>query len=518
MLLFMSFPNFFVNGFSVIPGIIAWFALVPLLVLIDFCSSRQAFLFGFLEGLIYSAGTLYWITVINDMGIMAYPAWVVLSCYLAFFVAFFALLMKITFPAPGFSAGKILSVPLFWVAIEYFRGHFLSGFPWALLGYSQYLDLPVIQISSITGVYGVSFLLALTSAFIAYGLIPLLRRKAGFTTPGFGIALALTVFLVGGSFLYGFHMLKSYSNAKNCITEKVSILQGNIAQSDKWDVRYLDRTFETYADLTHQVGSCKPRLIVWPETAAPVFLPYETRYLKKVINIVADSKTFAIVGSVDAVLDEQFMVKEYFNTAFLLTPEGKITGKYSKIHLVPFGEFVPFKKIFKILEKFTLGFRDFRPGKEYRVFSLPSTTGSCRIDFSVLICYEIIFPELVRQFGKNGADFFVTITNDAWYDRTAMPYQHVMVLPFRAVENRRAIVRSANTGISCFVDRTGRFERKTGIFTREILCGDVRVNDGKTFYSTFGDVFAWFCIFFCLAILIVCLTKRRVKAYNNCGE
>jgi apolipoprotein N-acyltransferase len=198
-------------------------------------------------------------------------------------------------------------------------------------------------------------------------------------------------------------------------------------------------------------------------------------------------------------------VKSY-NSAFLIAEDGEVKGKYNKIHLVPYGEYVPLKEFFPFIEKMVVGIGDFSPGETVRVLSFSEKS------FGTLICYEIIFPDLVRKFANNGANFLVNITNDAWFGKTGAPYQHLSMAVFRAIENRRFIARAANTGISAFIDSRGKIFEQTKLFTQETLTGNIYVKTQKTFYTRAGDLFAILCLGVSMFFVGIAYAKKFAKS------
>jgi len=231
---------------------------------------------------------------------------------------------------------------------------------------------------------------------------------------------------------------------------RVSVIQGNIPQELKWDPKAQDMIIEKYIALTKMAALESADLIVWPETSFPGFFEIDEDMTEKILTLVKETKIPILIG-VNTEKDEK-----YFNSAALISPEGSMTNKYDKIHLVPFGEYVPFSNKFPAFHKLILGeLGEFTPGKDFKAFSLQPSAFSQTVKFSVLICFEDIFPEISRKFVKNGAKFLIVITNDAWYGKSGAAYQHAANSVFRAIENRVPVVRCANTGYSCFIDSRG---------------------------------------------------------------
>ena len=489
ILLVLSFPNFLINHFSAIPGIIAWVSLVPLLV--SFYEERpsKSFLSGFISGYICFIGGLYWIAGIKELGVLAPYTLILLSLYLSAFTGIFCLLLS--FVKEEY---KLITAPFIWVILEYIRAIFLTGFPWLSLGYTQYRNTMLIQISSITGVYGVSFIVVLVNSFITYVIISLRNRLKNIRQM---YLYCLFVFIViVFSILFGYHSVKKALPGNlepvSASPLDVAILQGNIPQDEKWLEENVENTFAIYDKLSAMSDNS---LIIWPETATPVYLLYDKKHLEQVLDIAKARNSYLLTGIPDLIFDRSGNVDKYLNTAILISPDRVILDRYDKIHLVPFGEFTPLRNFISFFEKFTVGFAEFSPGTKETVFEVDGKK------FSVLICYEVIFPHLVRKFVNNGAVFLVNITNDAWYGKTAMPYQHVSMAVFRAIENRIYILRSANTGVTCIINPAGKITKYLDIFTAGGIKDSIKITHGKTFYTKYGDIFVYFCIAFFILIV-----------------
>jgi len=445
-------------------GFFAWFALVPWLFAIRRQRPLQAFLLSYLVGLVFFSGVVYWVTYVSNLG------FTLLVFYLALYFAVFGLVFSIfNFQ---FSIFNFFIIPCVWVTLEYIRSHLFIGFGWALLGYSQYSALPIIQISDITGSYGVSFLIVLVNVGIwqMLTLRSLAMRKSAFCILS-SVILVLT---------YGYYKLNQPAEGQNI---KVAVVQGNIPQGMKWDPQARDYILEEYSHLTKQAALKHPQLIIWPETSVPGYLESEPQLLRKIATL--SKKTFPaelLVGT-----PQEGRNKKTYNSASLLSG-GKIIQRYDKLHLVPFGEFVPWPAFFSRFSFAGLA-GDFTPGEDYTVFSLSQTKP--KIKFSALICFEDTFGHLARRFVQKGAKFLVNMTNDAWFGDSSELEQHLQASVFRAVENRVNLVRSGNTGISCFISPWGKILSRTS----DYLAQDLQIVPMSSFYTSFGDIFAWLCLF-----------------------
>jgi len=497
LLLVFCFPTIDLFG-------LAWIALIPFLLSLYDKKPKNAFKAGFLLGIPYFFGTLYWIyhsiSHYGGMSLITSIAIVILLClYLSLYTGIFALLFSISIKNTKLPA--LLIAPAFWVVLEFLRSYLFTGFPWSSIGYSQYKFLKVIQIADITGVYGISFLVvAVNGAFVDIFLIkrriknmplfPLSQTVIGFA--------ALFLFIIS-TFVYGQMRLGEERPGKRI---KASVIQGNIEQDKKWEPSYQRTVIEIYKDLSIKASSSSPAIIVWPETAVPFFFQTDREYTKELVDFQKQLNTYLLFGTilVKEKKDGRYLLS---NSAVLLDRAGKKTYIYDKIHLVPFGEYVPLQKILFFVNKLVAGIGDYSHGDSY--FKAETSYG----EFATLICYEIIFPGLVRKFYTKGGDFIVNITNDAWFGKTTGPYQHFSMAVFRAVENRKTVIRAANTGISGFIDSNGRIISKTDLFQRLVLTDDITSDTTRSFYTKYGDLFSYIWIVFSVILLTNLLGKAR---------
>lgn len=476
-LLILAFPRFNLQ-------LLAWIALIPLFFALEDKNPKQRFITGYAFGIIFFSGILYWLVNVS------WPGAIIVVLISASFLAIFTLFYK---PQALYA---FISVPAAWAAAEYLRTHFFTGFPWALLGYSQSSNLPVIQIANITGPYGVSFLVVLAN-FVIYLAIKKNAKKSCILFAAFVLFAAVLA--------YGQNELRRAYPAQNL---KIAVIQGNIPQSVKWDPRYRDFIIDKYAALSKKALAESLSLVIWPETSVPGYLEDEADLKNKVANLAASGGAHFFVGNL------RDKGSKFFNSATFISDEGKILESYHKIHLVPFGEFVPFGDKFhwmrNLIDK-PIG--DFNRGSEFTVFKLKAHK------FSGLICFEDIFPGLARKFVKNGANFLVNITNDAWFGRTSAAYQHAQGSIFRAVENRVPVVRAANTGLSCIISHTGEVLARVGsgdgeLFVDGFVVETITPISARTFYTRFGDVFAWICLLGTGLILILNYLMKDLSPPN----
>lgn len=471
----LSFPTFNLE-------FLAWFALVPLLTAIKDKSPGFSFILCFLTGISFFMGVFSWINDVRGFTVLYF---FILGIYLGSYFGIFGLLLTFISKRSGFSFPII--APALWVSLEYLRSH--AGFlalPWALLGHSQYLNLPIIQISSFTGAYGVSFLIILINSALGETVAFMLhkKRQPGIKDHPVNLkAVFVAMLLFGLSLVYGIEVLSVRNNEDRI---NITVIQGNIPQDVKWNPKYLRENLDKHIRLTEEASDKGPTsLIVWPETSIPRPITQDLYLMQTIPNLAREVKTHVLIGSSQRPKygSGEFRMANSFNSAFLISPQGIFKGQYKKIHLLPFGEFLPLNNIFPWPSKFVSFISEtgnIIPGSEYTIFRLEKEK------FGVLICWENIFPGLFRKFVKNGAQFIVNITNEAWFGETAAPYQFLSMNVFRAVENRIAIVRSANTGISCFIEPNGKVigrvqNNKKDVFVEGYLTKSIPLLHEKTF-------------------------------------
>jgi apolipoprotein N-acyltransferase len=494
ILLFLSFPKVDISA-------TAFFALVPLFFALRKTSVRGGFAAGAVAGFFCNVGVMYWIAYV-----------VVKYGYLPFYVgiaAMLAMAIALSLYTAVFAAGQAyfisrgmpvaLTAPFLWTCVEYGKSHLLTGFPWENLAYSQHQNIALLQISDITGTYGVTFLIVLINA-VLYDLLNLRKRKKTIVTAEILLAAVMTISVL----LYGYQRIETFrTSSEGNPAQEIMVVQGNVDQSIKWDPLYQKETLSIYQDLSQENAPHHAGLIVWPETAAPFFFQDVNDQHRQVVDIARSTGSYLLFGSPSYLIDGG---KEHImNSAFLLTPEGSIAGRYDKVHLVPFGEYVPMRSIMPFMGKIVVGVGDFLPGRGFDPLEMNKEK------IGTLICYEGIFPEIASEYRRKGARLLVNITNDAWFGRTSAPYQHLSMVTLRAIENRVFIVRAANTGISAIIAPTGEIVAKTELFKKTTLRGKIRLTDGQTFYSKFGDVFAYGCFAVLVIFLSITCVRRKEK-------
>ena len=490
VLLFLSFPKFGL-------GFMAWIAFVPLLIALqNAVSIRRALFLGWVTGITACVGVIYWIAyvIVNYGNLPLYlgvAIMLLLACYLSIYFSLFATgIVYLRKKVPLY-----LAAPVLWVCLEYVKSKLFTGFPWENLGYSQFSNIFFIQITDMTGVFGLSFLIILLN--VAFFEIITERSKKSFV-------LAATVLLIwSGVYGYGVIRINQINQAmKEAPEMDVSLIQGNIDQSIKWNANFQKETIHVYEELSLRHPAANGGLMVWPETAVPFNFQDENELQQRVKNLPLKTKSWFIFGSMSYTAGKEDT--DYFNSAYLLSPQGDTHGKYDKVHLVPYGEYVPLRTLFPFISSLAAGIGDFAEGKGF----YPLTMGERKV--GVMICYEGILPEAARMYKNASAELLVNITNDAWFGKTSAPYQHLSMSIFRAVETRLYLVRVANTGVSAIIDPTGKVIARTKIFEKDEIHGRVKFIMIPTLYARFGDWLAWIS-FIGLAVLFIVSLKGRKR-------
>jgi apolipoprotein N-acyltransferase len=467
-----------------------WFALVPLLIVAVGTRPRAAFGWGWLYGVTFFVVLLRWLDfTFRTFSAIPWPlTWgvtLLLAAWCGLYVATVSGVVAALARRTS-AAWALATAPCLWVGAEWLRGHLLGGFPWGTLGYSQYLRLPVIQIAELGGVHAVSFVLLVVNAALAGALVLSWRRAVS----GLGLAAAL----VAAVLAFGSSRLAATPAPGEV---QIALMQPAIEQPLKWDPEHATVTLGIYLELTRQAGLGHPDLIVWPETAAPTPVRRDAGLLATLTALSRQLDVPLLVGSID-VLDG--VPNRFSNAAFLVTGQG-IVGRYDKIHLVPFGEYVPLSGVIGFVRGWAEFIAELEPGARAVVFPGPPAP------FGIVICYEGIFPDLFREFVNNGARVMVNMTNDGWFGRTSGPEQHLTMYPFRAIEHRIAVVRAANTGVSAFIAPTGQIVRHLGLFERGVISDRVPLRQGRTLFTRLGDWVAYLSL--ALAAASVGLAWRR---------
>lgn len=486
-----------------LPGLspLAWIALIPLLIALEDQTPQAGFRLGFITGFVAYCGLLYWVTIVmTDYGKLPFIVSVALWwCLAAWLAVFYGITAWVAVLGKQRGCKWVVLLPLAWVAADYLRSFLLTGFPWTMLGHSQYRLLPLIQVADLTGVYGITALIVLANV-VFYRI---LRALSGADIPYPAKSALLLVAALAGTFWYGFHRLNSPLPAN--VPLRVALIQGNIDQSVKWSPAFREKTLAIYSDLSRQAASRGPLdLIVWPESAAPFFFQDESPASNQIRQLARELKVALLFGS--PAVEIRNGRPAYLNSAFLLDYNGNLLGRSDKMHLVPFGEYVPLARFLPFVHKLVHGIGDFVPGRQIK----PLEPGGAPL--GILVCYEAIFPELARAHVKSGSRVLVNITNDAWFGRSSAPWQHLSMAAFRAVETRTPLLRAANTGITSIIDQNGHIKGMTSLFKEAIMVGEVSAGTADAPYLRIGDLFARGCLGLTVLILLVQWLRRKRSA------
>ncbi len=503
VLLALSFPKF---GHPAA----AWLALTPLIVAVlrRPLTARRAFALGWLSGVVCFTGTLYWLVeTMTTFGGLATPLAVfaagLLVAYLSLFPAAFAVILGRL--AKSFGTRALAIAPAVWVATELGRQYVWDGFPWTLLGYSQVTVLPIAQIASSVGVYGLSGVLAAAASAAAYVALTSGARRwaiAGAVAASIGLCAS-----------WGSLRLRQSPLLSSGEPVRVAVLQGNVLQKDK-EAAYLGdhvlgaQITQRYLDMTRRAVAEGATFVIWPESSTPFFFERDLAGGAAIRRLAQQTGATLLVGSDQiepiktAAPSEKRRVRLY-NAAFLVNRDGSVGAIYRKMHLVPFGEYVPLKDLFFFVGPIVEAVSAFSPGTEPVLLPVGGHT------VSTAICYEVIFPSLIRRFVNDGSELLTTITNDAWYGWSSAAYQHWEQASMRAIEEGRYLARAANTGISGFVDPYGRVLASAGLFEQAMLVEDLRFITERTIYSRIGDLAAWLSLALTAAALLASTITRR---------
>jgi apolipoprotein N-acyltransferase len=495
-------------------GLLAWVALVPLFYVIEGESMRRVFAWAYLQGFAANVVELYWIPIpLHDFAdvpmkfaifpMLALAAIVAINTAVAIWAGeLVARRMRI--PA-------VLTMPVAWTALEWFRTYVPASFPWNLLGYAAYRNLELIQFAEFTGVYGVSALIVFFNAVV---YVVVFRRGAyRLQTVSLSVLTAMMIALVA----FGAWRINDLKEQPSTGSFKVAMVQGNIPQSLKWDPNFLPQSYGVYQHETEDAAQRGADLVVWPEAAAAFLFQPDDQYPAELAgdaayraNLLTTARNLGkpilfgapALARVDGRLG-------FYNRAYLISAngQGEVDAHYDKIELVPFGEYVPARAILGFfVNKIVNGFGDLIPGSEQTLFDLKGAK------LGILICYESIFPDLTRREVNEGADVLVNITNDAWYGESSAPYQVLAMAALRSVETKVPMVRVANTGISALIDPSGLITNRTPLFKRGTEIVDVSWRPVRTLYTMVGDLFAEVCFVLTLIGLIMAWRWPRPAA------
>jgi apolipoprotein N-acyltransferase len=503
LLLVVAFPKYD-------QSYLLFIALIPLFWALRGQPPRTAFWLGIVSGFTFYLGLMSWILYVTHIyGKLPLPlalgVLLLLAAYLSLYKGFWAWGVGW---ADQHGVNLLWFAPIWWVVMELVQAYPIDSFPWELLGHGLYRHPLLLQTADLIGTYGLSFLLVL----INVGLILLVAPASKSPQPRRFRTLALLIIILAAWLGYGYYRQEMISRIiADSPKLHTAVIQGNIHQAEKWDPQIVEDTLKTYGRLTREVlaekaqtgESDRTTLVIWPETAAPFFFhrhpDHDTPLDALVKEIARENQVYLLFGAPAA--ENRPEGEVFFNRAYLLNPQGEVVGHYDKAHLVPWGEYVPFQRIFFFIQKMVPMIGDFVEGPVGATVPLPQGK------VGVLICYESIFGYLSRAQVGNGAQLLVNITNDAWFGTTSAPYQHMSMAVLRAVENRVSLARAANTGISAFVNGDGRILWTSPLEQEAALAMDLPWLPGGSFYLRYGYLFPWICVV--IAALIFLFTPRR---------
>jgi apolipoprotein N-acyltransferase len=450
----------------------------------------QAFLMAYACGILWYAGTCYWIyNVMHQYGGVNTPAGLgilILFCmYLALYHGVFGLLISLLAGNSQFSRPALLISPVAWVAVESARTR-ITGFPWDLLGTSQVDNIPLARIATVTGVYGLSFEIMVVNAALAAAFMVQREQRRKLLL----VTIAAAAILQSGRLIPA-PAIRADRTA-TLVQANVPILEGT-----DWTREYFNSTLQDLSRVSF-IGLNPPHLVVWPESPAP-FYTTDPLFRDAVSNLARQANTWVLAGSI-GVRNATMApggATEIYNSAALVNPDGRWTSRYDKTHLVPFGEYVPFKRVFAFAGGLTKEVGDFSAGTS----RAPLEADDMKL--GVFICYESIFPDEVRQSAAEGAQVFVNISNDGWYGDSGAYAQHLKQARMRAVENARWLLRDTNTGVTASIDPYGRIVASVPRKTRTALEAPYALSNETTFYTRHGDWFAYACAIICLVALFI---------------
>jgi len=483
----LAFPKFDVS-------LLAWVALVPFFYAVEGEPLKNVFWWGYLQGLACYVGSLYWVVItLNEFAGVHFVLSLIPMVLLAGVVAIYTAIALWTgeFIARRLRLPIVITMPVAWAAVELVRTYFPIGFPWNLLGETQYRNLELIQFAEFTGTYGVSALIIFFNAVI---FVVLMRRGSRRLQT---LSLSILTGVMIAAIVFGNWRIHKLKSIKPEGSFRVAMVQGNIPQSVKWDPKFVPISFGVYKDQTLAAARQHVDLTVWPEAAATFFFQPDDRYpaafsddasyRQQLLDLARTSGSAILFGAPALGVEDNRV--GFYNRAYLVTAQGEVAGWYDKIQLVPFGEYVPARAILGyFVNRIVAGMGDMFPGKRQTLLSVKGAK------LSVLICYESIFPDLSRRSVKEGADVMVNITNDAWYGTSSAPYQLLAMAAMRSVETKVPMIRVANTGISAIIRDDGSLTATTPLFQRGTEIEDVAWHPMRTLYTLVGDLFAQICL------------------------
>jgi apolipoprotein N-acyltransferase len=490
VLLFCSFPK--INL-----GFLAWIALVPLLLFLARAPNMRMVFLGSLAAFWLEAFLLTpWIpsVLIHYGGIGGALAWllfVLMAAYLACFPSLACLATRFCMDRAG--SRYLLIFPVAWLTMEYAISHFLfGGFPWLLIGYSQTSIPLMMQAADLAGVYGISLLVVIVNASLALWLLDRKRQHGALPAMVAGV-------LVLACLAYGMWAKRTWGNLGADF--KVAMLQGNISVDDPGSV-IAWKAQKGYEEMAQQLRGGSYDLLLLPESPSPAVFDSDESYRNAMQRLAGNFPMGMIFNNIAT--EEGGSGFQYFNSAYFISADGRKIERYDKIHLVPFGEYIPWREFFFFAHSITQDVGAFSAGSQYLIPSVGD------MPVNAVICFEAVFPDLVRRFVNKGSRLIINLTNDAWYGDSAAPYQHLAIARWRAVENRRFLLRAANSGISAVIAPTGEVKSATRLLQKDICRGHFAFVESQSLYARLGDVLLIPCVIMMLwAIGRGCLARDK---------
>jgi apolipoprotein N-acyltransferase len=500
VLLALSFPKY---GHPAV----AFIALVPLLIALSGWNARdralhgmrarRGFTLGLIAGFVHFSGTVYWTgATVSTFGGLPVAVAVIVAALLALYMALY---IAITCAIGAtlirkYARRGLLLFPAAWVASEYLRGILLGGFPWIPLGNTMVTLLPIAQLASVLGVFGLSLLVAYLNVGFAIAAMAAPTSSAsakGRARQASVVPAAVTLATIALVSVWG-GMRLSENELTAGAPIKIGLIQGNIAQTDKWNPARAGMILDRYLQLTRQASDNGAQFIMWPESSTPFYFE-EDPSGNIVRNLVRTLGKPLLLGSDEF---EHSEPPRHYNSAFMLDTHGATAAVYRKIHLVPFGEYVPFQRLLFFVGPLVEAVSAFSRGT--RVTMMPVEGHMV----STAICYEVTYPALAREAVQRGSEMLTTVTNDAWYGESSAAFQHFEMAAMRAIEQGRYLARAANTGISGIIDPYGRILVRTNLFETVAVVGEARFVQSKTVYARIGDLVAYVSIVITLLALL----------------
>jgi apolipoprotein N-acyltransferase len=501
LLLAFSHPNFIEMGLKTHTFFFIWFAYTPLLyVLMKEDGLKRVFVYGMITGTVFYMIGLYWLCYVKPMGIGAYICWALLALYFSLYMGGTLVLPKLL--NERYRIDYLLSIPAVFTILEFVREWFISGWQILTPAQSQYQFLPFLQLLSITGVYGPAFIILFVNTLLAALVI---NRKTEIKQLPVVISVCICFVLVLCS------IAANFKGNKDALEKfKAAIIQPNNDQDVVWSKDYKDNLMNDLSAMIRSLAAEKPGLIVWPETEYPGLLNSEPRKAPEIAGWLPGA--YNLVGS-DSIERRADNDSNYYNSAYLVDTKGAITASYSKVHLVPFGEYIPLQNAIPFLRAVVrrAGYYGFSAGSSIEPMDMNG------IKIGPLICYDSLFPEIAREYARKGAVLLTHLSYEAWYGRTPATTQIFINTAMRAVENGLPIVRSVSTGMSGFIDSRGNIYSETGLFEKRAVAADIYIDKKhrKTIYTRFGDWFPYFLALLLAGISFTGAVRKNDSARNG---